>query len=101
MNQTRHSTLGSVLTASPTWEQIYDSAKTKESRMRSEYRTDPLPIAPAAPRPRIDRTDCRYLEAVPFKAHCYCNRLAIGVIVHEADCKKCKKYCPKSKSTNQ
>lgn len=101
MRTSRTTTLSAVLTASPTWEALYQSAQYQIRGAQEKIRTDPLPTQPTPRRPRTDRTDCRYLEAVPFKAHCYCNRLTFGVIVHEGDCKNCKKYFPKPKSTNQ
>lgn len=97
MAYNNHSTLSDALNGRPTWESLLQAAQYPIKRHADKYRTDPLPIPTPKPIVRVDRTDCRHLEAVPFKAHCYCHRLAFEQLVHETDCKYCKHYCPKSR----
>lgn len=99
MTHQQHTTLSDALHGHPTWESLYSAAQYPIKGHAEKYRTDPLPIPAPKPIVRVDRTDCRYLEAVPFKAHCFCHRLAFEQIVHEADCKNCKRYTPKPKES--
>lgn len=99
MTNYHHSALSDTLNGHPNWEALYSAARYPIRGHVQKYRTDPLPIPAPKPIVRVDRTDCRYLEAVPFKAHCFCHRLAFEQIVHEADCKNCKRYTPKPKES--
>lgn len=97
MTHQQHTTLSDALHGHPNWELLYSAAQYSIKGHAEKYRSDPLPIPAPKPIARVDRTDCRYLEAVPFKAHCFCHRLAFEQIVHETDCKYCKRYSPKLK----
>ena len=99
MTNNHHSTLSDALNGHPTWEVLLQAAQYPVKGHAQKYRTDPLPVPAPKPIVRVDRTDCRYLEAVPFKAHCFCHRLAFEQLVHEADCKNCKRYTPKPKES--
>lgn len=78
------------------WETLLTAASIPIARHREKFSTKPLPYS-YTPAPRkAERTDCEHLEVVPFKAHCFCNRLHFPKIVHEADCKRCRNYSPKS-----
>lgn len=79
-----------------TWETLYPSGHFAISRHVRKYATKPLPNPYQSATRREDRTDCEHLEAVPFKAHCYCNGFSYTKLVHPADCLRCRKYSPKS-----
>lgn len=97
MEHYHQTTLSDALNGHPTWEELLKAAQYPIKGHAEKYRTDPLPVPTPKPIARVTRTDCRHLEPVPFKAHCYCHRLAFEILVHECDCKKCKNYCPKSR----
>lgn len=97
MAQYHQTTLSDALNGHPTWESLLQAAQYPIKRHVEKYRSEPLPVPAPKPIARETRTDCRHLEPVAFKAHCYCHRLAFEILVHESDCKHCKNYCPKSR----